>query len=773
MSTYYASKINYLIEDFMTENYNFQEIKKKLIGKLTKGKTLLWNSLTQLTMKLQVISPDLDAIMKHYGEGTIKSHEFDAIVDKITDMVKSAIALMTGKMAFTINYYEVLRNAISIHHNEEFTQENEKHTQRIDTILMHFSAPLLEIKDMVAFLNLWNLGEFCFAKQVSLEFTALEKGRSKKRTLINKQLEKGKIVDSQQFLTPTDSGLVEHSCYQKILNTYMFPEGFHSKAEITLDLAQEEILPKKRRMVALQGRKARFHDMLSKYTPYEKYKEIVKENNIAGVYCSVRSTNDEILYLLIDIDVPSMFFTMFPRQVVWQLILNVVNALKKTVAQFRLPPFKISFSGNKGVHLLWAVSPNAILDYERHVNLPELSEGDIPGIGVLKKEKVSTINDGFKFTKRLLQSILLYTIYRGYISIPKEIIKKLRIFYPYQIFRLSKDSKNYLSILLDTSSQNKGVFRLFSPHPTSKRVSIPISDLEQNEVLEKYHSIQTVLEDAKIENVLERFDNDDIELFLQYPNYITRAHIRDLLRPDALYPTFEVLHRFGVMYAIERSGPSFGFWHRFYELKSFYNYCERFAFSYNNMREEGTEHFEREMEYIEAMGKKLQIKQIDNILPLLRLALTENRIPFPVVKAMLINLYYTEFFFDLKSNIFLRKNHENLLSLFSNELQFSNFLNQATHLFNIAADTIIRIVLGNDTHYSDHQIHTIQQFNDQSIALLELARTYLGDIRQNLKDPDKEEKLLYTVFFVSNLYFTTRDFLREFHNIGEEDWKRN
>ncbi|MFW9823240.1 MAG: hypothetical protein ACFFE4_09910 [Candidatus Thorarchaeota archaeon] len=423
------------------------------------------------------------------------------------------------------------------------------------------------------------------------------------------------------------------------------------------------------------------------------------------------------------------------------------------------------------MHLLWAVSPNAILDYERHVNLPELSEGDIPGINALKKEKVSTINDGFKFTKSLLQSILLYTVYKGYISIPKEIIKKLRVFYPYQIFRLNKDSKNCLSILLDCSSQNKGVFRLFSPHPATKRVSIPISDLEQNEVLEEYHSFQTVLEEAKMKKVLERFDNNEIELFLQYPNYITRDHIREVLRPDKLYPSFEILLRFGTMYAIERSPPSFSFWHRFYELKSFYKYCERFAFSYQKMGEEGIEPFEMEMEYIEAMGTELQIKQLDSILSLLRMGLTQNILPFPIIKHMLESLYYTEFFFDLKSNVFLRTNQESLITLFSNELEFTNFLNQTNHLFNIAADTIIRIILGDNLRYSDQQIQTIQKFSDATLSLLEIARSYLGEIRQNQGTPDKEEKLLYTVYFVSNLYFATRDFLREFHNIGEEESK--
>lgn len=755
----------------MTENYDFQKVKKLLTAKLTEGKIPLWNKITKLTMKLQIISPDIEAIIEHYGKGTIKSHEFDATVQKITDMVKSSIALLTGKIAFTINYYGVLRDTISIHHSEEFTQEEEKHSQRIDTILMNFSAPYLEIRDVMAFINLWSLEEFCFAKEVSIEFSVLKKNSSEETELLKADLEKKPIVDFRNFLTPGDSKLLQHPAYQKILNTYMFPEGLHSKAEITLDLAQEELLPKKRRTVSLHGKKAKFHEMLTKYTPHEKYKEIIEENNIAGIYCSVRSTNDDILYLLIDIDVPSMFFTMFPHQVVWQLILSFVKALRKVVAHFGLPPFKVSFSGVKGVHLLWAVSPNTILDYEHHVNLPELSEGDIPGIGVLKKEKISTINDVFKFTKSLLQSLLLYTVYRGNISLPKEIIKKLKVFYPYQLFRLSPDSKNILSILLDCSSQSKGVFRLFSPHPASRNVSIPISDLNKNKIVEKYESYKNLIEEAKIEKVLERFDNNDIELFLQYPNYITRDHIRDLLRPDNLYPAFEILLRFGVMYSIERSPASFGFWQRFYELKSFYNYVERFAFAFEDVNTEGIEEFESEMDYINAMGTKLQIKQINSVLSLLRLYLTQAKISFPILKQLLITLYYTEFFFDLKSNIFLRKNQENLISIFSNEMQFSNFLNQTTHLFNIAADSIIQIIIGKNAQYSKHQLQTVQQFSDDILVLLGLARSYLDDLRQNLESDDKEENLLYTVYFVSNLYFATRDFLKEFHNIGEEEWK--
>lgn len=750
----------------MTENFDFTEMKKQLTEKLSEEKDPLWNRISELTMKLKVISPDITAIMEQYSQGAIKSHEFDATVQKITDMVKSSIRLLTGKIVFTINYYGVLRNAISIKHSEEFSQENEKHSQRIDTVVMRFSTTRLEIRDVMTFVNLWSLEELCFAQQVSVEFCIQEKNSSAEKQLCQVDLDKKPIIEFRKFLTPGNSELLQHPKYQKILNTYMFPEGMHSKAEITLDFAQEDLLPKKRRTVSLHGKKAKFHEMLTKNTPYEKYKEIITENNIAGIYCSVRSTNNEVLYMLIDIDVPSIFFSIFPRQVVWQLVRNFIKALQKVVAHFGLPAFKTSFSGVKGCHLLWAVSPNTILDYESFVNLPELSGGDMPGLGALKKEKISTINDVFKFLKTLLQSLLLYTVYRGNISIPKEIIKKLKVFYPYQLFRLSPDSKNILTILLDCSSQSKGVFRLFSPHPASRNVSIPIS--RDGKILERYESYQNVIEDAKIEKVLERFDNNDIDLFLQYPNYITRDHIRELLRPDFLYPTFEVLLRFGVMYCIERSPPSFSFWQRFYELKSFYNYLERCAF-YFDIGENNQ--IERELEHLEAMGTRLQIKQIEYVLGLLRFYVLDKTISFPVLKELLTTQYYCAFFFDLKSNIFLRKNQEDLIILFSNEMQFSNFLNQTTHLFNIAADTVIRIVLGNEIQYSDHQLQTIQKFDDNCFSLLELARSYLDELRQNIEPDKREEKLLYTIYFVSNLYFATRDFLRDFHNIGEENWR--
>ncbi|MFW9821591.1 MAG: hypothetical protein ACFFE4_01565 [Candidatus Thorarchaeota archaeon] len=512
MSTYYSSKIGYLIEDFMAENYNFQEVLKELREQLEDK----WDRLDYLTMRLSIQSPDEDMVMRYYEEGAIKSHEYDATMEKVSDSVKSAILILTGKIAFTTSYYSPLRDAITIQHSEEYAQALEsRHAQRTDIIVMEFYIPDLEPRDVMAFIRMWNLAELSFANRVQMEVHFREHDTLTNELLFQKELEKIKIGELQDFLRVDDSKLLQHPNYHRILKTYIFPEGFHSAAEITLDIAQEEMVPKKRRMVSLNGTKAKFHEILTPHTSYDTYKDIIQDNDISGIYLSVRGANEELMYMLIDIDVSSLFYGMFSRQVVWELIINIISALQKTVSSFGLPPFKVSFSGTKGVHLLYAVAPNTIVDFERQVNLPELSTYGIPGIRVVKKEKVSSINDIFKFTKTLLQSNLLYTVYQGGIVIPKEIRDKLQIFYPYQLFRLSPDSKNLVSILLDCSSQAKGVFRLFSPHPGSRLVSIPISDSTTNTILDRYRIYQNVIEDAKLSNVLKKFDEDDISLYLQ------------------------------------------------------------------------------------------------------------------------------------------------------------------------------------------------------------------------------------------------------------------
>ncbi|KKK41245.1 hypothetical protein LCGC14_0804530 [marine sediment metagenome] len=284
--------------------------------------------------------------------------------------------------------------------------------------------------------------------------------------------------------------------------------------------------------------------------------------------------------------------------------------------------------------------------------------------------------------------------------------------------------------------------------------------------MEKYRNYQEVLNDAKIENVLDKFEKDEIDLYLQTPKRISRTNLRQILHPDKLFPAFAILLRFGVMYSIERSPPSYSFWRRFYELKSFYEYVEKSAYFHKEAFSQMT------IEYIESLALKLNINNVENITQILIHYMIEKKISFPVAQQLISNLYYKEFFFDLKSNIFLRKNQDNLLTLFSEQIQFSNFLNQAEHLFNLAVHAVITLIISKHENFPEHQKLALEKFNNDSLLLLDLTRIYLSELRSNEDSLDKEQQLIDTLYFITRLYFSSIIFLNDFYNLQEENqWK--
>ncbi|TKJ20556.1 MAG: hypothetical protein CEE43_12060 [Promethearchaeota archaeon Loki_b32] len=765
MSSYFPNKLRYIIGAMQLENFDFASVLNEIKALFQdKKSSFYWGKLGKLKVRFEIVTPDFDIIHHFYEKNEIKSHELVAIVEKLQDSVKNAITIMVNTLNYTTNQYIPFKYTVSTTRTEAFEKRRGINSRRIDTIELIFDTSRLTMKEVFAFVRWVSLDEYSFSKEITIEVSCKHKRNSRYITIININLEK-KVISQLGPLLSTDdleavSKLLCHKYYFKLLKNHMFPDGFESQAEITLDIAKEEVFPQKRRTVSIDGSKMKFHQLLTESTPIETYQKIINENKIAGLYCSVKSANDNLLYLLIDIDVPLILYYMFPAQKVWELTLNLIKAISKIASAFGLPSFKISFSGAKGVHLLIGLeNPEVITDIEKYVNIPEIQNiSPLPGISTLKKEKISTLNDKFKFAKSLLQSLLLYTVYKGDIEIPSEIRYVLKISHPYQLFRLSPDSKNRLAILLDCSSMSRGVFRLCSPHPISKLVSIPISNMTTGEICEKYLEFEKVKKDADIECVIERFENDDMKLFLQKPHTITRKHIQNLLTPDKLLPAFATLLRFGTIYSIMRTPQSFSFWYRFYEQKFFYRYVESLVEHYENSD------FTNLKSYITDMAIRLDIDNKDRIINLIELYLFKKKISFPLFKYRLSILYYIEFFFSLKSEIFFIDNEENLIELFKDEMTFNNFLSQTQEIFNIATDTLFRhIILDHKTHLSKSQIDYINNFYRRAESLLDLARFYLNDLQVDTDSSCREEQLIKTIYFVSRLYVISIEFIREFY----------
>ena len=219
---------------------------------------------------------------------------------------------------------------------------------------------------------------------------------------------------------------------------------------------------------------------------------------------------------------------------------------------------------------------------------------------------------------------------------------------------------------------------------------------------------------------------------------------------------------------------SFQFWFRFYELRS---YCAYIQYRVEYFEDEDDEDVEKLTNYLGNMGARLKIENRHDIIALTKLHLLHDRISYPLFKHWINTLYHIEFFFNLKSEVFLKNFEEDLIELFQNEMQFSNFLKQAQELFNIAVSTLSRhVILEDETHLSKEQINSVNKFYTDSCSLIDLARSYLSDLRHDPDSSDKEGRLIRTIHFIIRLYATSVDFIREFFNLlektkGREIWR--
>lgn len=765
MSDFFAQKILYTLEDLKIKSFNIYEKIDEVKDLLQDNNFALWNAINKIELSLKIISPDFELIQTFVDLGKIKSHEYLAVYKQINEVFKNAITTLTNNLEFTKNYYISFKDAILIKRTEEFIPYQSKTYKRKDHLTLEFKTQLLTLKDVIAIIRMLGFELLCYAAEVELKVTLRYRANNVINTILDEDLDKISIKDFRSFLSLDDKDevleLLGHPTYFEVIKMYLFPNGSVTKAETTLDFLQEAQTCKKRRKISANGSRMNFYEILTLRTPHQKFKEIVDVNDIGGIYCSVKSVNDDILYWLIDIDVSPLIHNLFPPQLVWELTINIAKAIIKTATKFNLPPFKISYSGSKGLHLIHSVSSEAMDDSESLVNIPELAYQQLPGASHMKKDDSSTIRDKFKFSKSLLQSLLLYTIYRGSIEIPLNIKKKLRIYHPYQLFKISVfDERNLMSILLDTSSMGRGVFRIFSPHPSTKRVSIPIYDMDKRKFPDPYLDYNTVVEESKMESVADKFNTQDTKLFLQKPNNITRNHIRLLLLPHTLFPTFATRLRFGNVESIQRSPQSFEFWHRFFEIRSFYDYIRQLTSTYkpNNSQISGF------INYIGYLATRLDIYNKDRILTLLGLYFIKKQISFPLLKEKLETLYSIEFFFRLKSNVFIQTNVKDLILLFQNETEFGYFLNQAKNLFSIVLDTILYQIFEKKSlkNLSKEQVKVFEKLSREISNLTNLTHHYLGELNSKSRTVQKEERLIKTIHFISKLYFASNTFLRDF-----------
>ncbi|MFX1258176.1 MAG: hypothetical protein ACFFAN_09975 [Promethearchaeota archaeon] len=222
--------------------------------------------------------------------------------------------------------------------------------------------------------------------------------------------------------------------------------------------------------------------------------------------------------------------------------------------------------------LLWRVTPHLVKDNYNYTNFWEIFL--LPAQKNLIKDPKSLVRSKFGLIKKVFEAILLDTSYNFEIErIPEEIRAGLGITSAHDLFKLSPFSDNTVGILLDTSTLNGSVHRVFSFHFSSGLVSIPITDPNTGEIAERFEDYDILLEESKSEVILENIDNGNKKQYFQFLTLITKPQIRNLLYPGkGLLPIVALIVRFSDRWVTERNYLSYKFWEQFYSITTFYEY---------------------------------------------------------------------------------------------------------------------------------------------------------------------------------------------------------
>ncbi len=763
MTTHFKKIIKYLIDRLNTRKFDFGELNTFLVGKLSE----IFEELDSIKIEIEVTSPDVEEIHLALESGKIRSHQVDPIIIELEKQIKNALEKKTNNLQYTITKYPRFKDRISIGSRESFTPntiETWRHYKRIDKIYLEFSVSGLDIKGIQVFVNCFDIEELNFAENIDALIKIKKKGDQKFSLLEYILLEKKRIKELKKFLCKDHKkDLMEiygQPIYQEILNLHIFPEGFTSNTEITLDILQKDIyVQKRRKVINLKGNREYFHDLISKRLSNDEFKKIYDINSIGGIYTSVKTKSDELVYFIIDIDVSTMIKQYFSKQIVWTLTINITKAIIRTALKLGLTIPKCHFSGSRGLHVIWILDPDAIKTTENLINIPELHYKDLPGRSELKKNKKSVLYDKFKFLKTIAQSLVLYIVYQEKIDIPKEIIEKFKISHQYQLFKLSTEDNNELAILMDLSSMGRGVFRLYSFHPNAMLFGLPLNDIKNRKFLEAYLTFEKLAEDASIEKMKDRFKNkQDLELFFQIPIKLITENIRELLRPDYLMPYFYIILRFDTIQCF-RSLRSKEFWYKFYAIRNLFEYLKSIIYQFKLDKDPSDL-----INYIEGMIDKFNILQKDNVINIIKQYLKHQHISYKLLDEKLTNFYYLNFFYDLRKDIFINQNKDDLILLFSDEFEFNNFLNQCNNIFRVVLEMISSSILTPPESLPYKKLSALKQFSMKIDQLIELSKRYLEIIKKTRQSKRAKQRLIRLIHIIGLLYFSLIDFLRAYND---------
>jgi len=449
-------------------------------------------------------------VQKFIEEGKVKSFQKKEVCVKIKDIIKGAF---NNYLESSLNRFSKIRNCSSIKIKSD---TNEFRISIKVRNLDKFSPNLL-----YAVVNHFNIDALGYCDHVKVILSIAQTKDSPLEVILKQKLPNVLASELSKFVTLDDKEKVLDffRCpeVKEILFAHFFPHGLENdrvRTEITYDTLREYTVAQKRRNALLpSGDYENLHDAITPYTTHEDFLQIIEINDILGFYPSVRTAKiHELVTAMIDIDISSFLRTSFSPSVVWELVIAFTEEIVKNLTDFlHLPEPLVAFSGSRGVHITYRLSPDCVNSDFNYVDYSELYL--LPSQKSLAKNNKSLIHSKFTFIRSLMQAILLYTaqnIPRE--KIPQIIRDRLGIVRIMDLFALSVFSRNKIGVLLDTSSNNSSVHRVFSIHPGTGLVSIPLLDPKTKKIRAELKKFSQLKEECKPETIVSNLKEEAFKL---------------------------------------------------------------------------------------------------------------------------------------------------------------------------------------------------------------------------------------------------------------------
>ena len=722
---FYDDSLQYLMNDMLVYAYDFAII-KETIKKVMEN---IASAPFELVIDLIAKPPTIDSslIQRFSEEGKIKSYQKKEVCVKIKDAIKGSLNTYLDSSLSRFSKVNNCSNVKIKSDTKEFRISIKART------LNKFSPELLYA--VVSHFNVDTLG---YCDQVKVIFSVAQTKDSSFEVILTQNLPKVAVSDLSKIVTLDDKEKVVDffKCLEvkEILFAHFFPQGLENdrvRTEITYDALRENTVAQKRRKVLLpSGEYENLHDAITPYTTHAEFLQIVEINDILGVYPSVRTAkNRDLVTAIIDIDVSSFLRTSFSPSIVWELVIGLTEEIIKNLTEFlRLPRPLVAFSGSRGVHITYRLAPDCVNADLNYVDFSELYL--LPSQKSLVKNSKSLVHNKFTFIKCVMQAILLYTIQ----NIEREVIPKairdglglVRIF---DLFTLSVFSRNKIGVLLDTSSNNSSVYRVFSIHPGTGLVSIPLLNPKTKTIRDDLKNFSNLKEECKPETIVRNLRAGRVENYKQFPPVITKQQLKYLLRPDKLLPTLSVIVRFSDRWATERSPWSMKFWLEMYQLNNFYDYISAKMLSVERSNKEiGNSYQEliNLVEFSEISTKHFVKEVLDDYF--------FRNLSFKALKARLDAFHDLNFYASFKFAEITILTEERIDALYNNIRSRTYFFRKFTSFFNVT------IVLLN--HYSRANSE-IEPAVKKSLTTLQIRSKVLSKELEAIVIDEKSDKQLF------------------------------